>query len=307
MIVTASDLREVDAMLERHKLYYSDPERLPAPGEQVFFANRPHLLMPLGYDEFQSIGKEGDRSIDNFGLSRFSVDFECESVYRDRKQGAWYWFEAIGEDSLHFIGPGEYTGNMECDRNIPIAEWRSLLETVNRGSKDPTPRALWLPGVWTPSAQDRTREILGRSVPLLLRAIYEEEEELAAISPRRLEEIIAELLRARGLQIHITPETRDGGRDVIARGELIPGEPIVMAVEVKQKAVVGLHDVQRSLYANQDLPALMLATSGRFSAGVIKERDREQNRLRLILKDGIALSQWIDLYARLNAWPKHTT
>ena len=96
--------------------------------------------------------------------------------------------------------------------------------------------------------------------------------------------------------IDVTPPRADGGRDIIARGELVEGEPVQIAVEVKQKSVVGLADVQRALRANEDFPALLIATAGRFSAGVITERERDRNRLRLFLKDGLALSRWVATY-----------
>ncbi len=107
---------------------------------------------------------------------------------------------------------------------------------------------------------------------------------------------MAELLRSKGMAVHVTPRSRDGGRDILARGEFATGEPMVIAVEVKQKAVVGLADVQRALKANEDFPSLMVVTSGRFSSGVVREKERERHQLRLFLKDGVALSQWIDAY-----------
>lgn len=163
-------------------------------------------------------------------------------------------------------------------------------------SPDAASRTLWLPSIWTPSFQHDTQQFLTQQVSGLLQEIYKEGKALSEIRPRQLEELIAELLRDQGMDIHITPETRDGGRDVIARGEFIPGEPMVLAVEVKQKPVVGIQDLYSSLKANEDYPALLLATSGRFSAGVIQEKKRRRNELRLILKDGVALSQWIAMY-----------
>jgi len=77
----------------------------------------------------------------------------------------------------------------------------------------------------------------------------------------------------------------------------MPGELSVIAVEVKQKEIVGLADVQRSLQANDDFPALLLATSGTFSLGAIREQTRYRNQLRLFLKDGVALRQWIEAYS----------
>ena len=129
---------------------------------------------------------------------------------------------------------------------------------------------------------------------------------MADLTWRQLEELVAELLRSRGMEISLTKRSHDGGRDVVARGELIPGEPTVLAVEVKKKPVVGIYDVQRALRANEDFPALLVATSGRFSGGVIREKARNRNQLRLYLKDGLALSQWIDAWASKAAATKAT-
>ena len=138
--------------------------------------------------------------------------------------------------------------------------------------------------------------VLAETVPDILVAIGREERALRDVPWRTLEEIVAELLRSKGLEVTVTNMTRDGGRDIVARGELVPGEPSEIAVSVKQEEVVGIAAARDALYANQDYPLVMLATAGSFSAGVITERRREQVRLRLLLKDGIALRQWIDAY-----------
>ena len=92
------------------------------------------------------------------------------------------------------------------------------------------------------------------------------------------------------MEVKTTPRSTDGGRDIIARGELIHGEPTVLAIEVKHKGIVHLDEIRSRLYANHQFPALMFATSGRFSAGVIQEKKKPENFLRLLLKDGLALS-----------------
>jgi hypothetical protein len=98
------------------------------------------------------------------------------------------------------------------------------------------------------------------------------------------------------MEVSVTPRTRDGGRDILARGELIPGEPTVLAVEVKHKGLVGIDEVASRLYRNREFPAMLFATSGRFSAGVVREKRRPENFLRLLLKDGVGLGQWISEY-----------
>jgi hypothetical protein len=97
-----------------------------------------------------------------------------------------------------------------------------------------------------------------------------------------------------GLKVTVTPRTHDGGRDIVAVGELIPGEPTLLAVEVKHKAVVGMDDLRAAMYANRTFPALLIATSGEFSSGVIREQSLGENGYRLFLKSGIAIKQWIE-------------
>ena len=73
-----------------------------------------------------------------------------------------------------------------------------------------------------------------------------------------------------------------------------------MAVEVKHKSVVDRPDVQVALYQNKAYPALLFVTSGRFSAGVFKEKSREENRFRLFLKDGLAIGDLVRTHFQLS-------
>ena len=41
-------------------------------------------------------------------------------------------------------------------------------------------------------------------------------EELYSLSPRRFEELIAEVCHRMGYKVELTPATRDGGRDIVA-------------------------------------------------------------------------------------------
>src|SRR5204862_671414 len=125
------------------------------------------------------------------------------------------------------------------------------------------------PRLWTPLSQEREKSALQSSVSGIIRAIQHEEKSLDEISPQLFEEIIAEVLRARGMEIHLVREKPQGGRDIIARGELVPGlEVITIAVEVKHRAVVDRPDLQAAIHQNRCFPALLFVTSGRFTAGV---------------------------------------
>ena len=71
---------------------------------------------------------------------------------------------------------------------------------------------------------------------------------------------------------------------------------MLLAVEVKHMRVVNVGEVREALWANRRFPAVMVATSGRFAGGVVKERIDPDNRFRLTLKDGVALGQWLKEY-----------
>lgn len=316
MIITKDDIDKLEEFLEEERRSFreDDDPRISAPS---FFSEYPHLLMPLGFDEFHAVSidddEQSERKICDLGFQSLVEDgslvFPYESFFRATDSGAWHWFEGIThyryekEKSIdkgkpyyvHFIGPR---------KSHHFQTLNSLLSKLHglKSNPDPNPHTLLLPSVWTPKFQLEQNIELVSSIKEILKEMYLQKKELREIHWRQLEEIVAELLSSRGMEILITPRSKDGGRDIIARGELILGEPTTIAVEVKQKPVVGLFDVQRALRANEDFPSLLIATSGRFSAGVIQEKARERNRLRLFLKDEIALTQWIDLYGGKVGW-----
>lgn len=257
---------------------------------------RPHLVLPFGFDEI--------RFVDPFKEPTPTIKYAAGSDYFRRVQlrheatGAWYAFRGIyvdGNTARLTFAPtvSELWNNKESWVVLYLDQMIEQLEAVPVIS---APKTIILPTHWWSPSQQHDLPLTS-NVCALLQSLCDHRVSLNSISWRELEEIIGELLRKRGLQVYLTPRTRDGGRDIVARGELIPGEPSTIAIEVKHKSVVGLADIQRSLYANRNFPALLLATSGRFSAGVIAEKKQESNQLRLILKDGTALMQWINDYA----------
>ena len=284
----------------------------------ALFAEHPHLIMVLGFDEYQvfrlldEAGYVDDASFERY--SAFLKDhaisddldfFEDRPTFRDGRSGAWMLLAGFADSDdgrsaggLRFKGSGP-----KAERIDRTDEWVWRLRDSTRRA-DPIPRTLWLPSPWTPQLRQEQRSGLKRAVHPLLLGLMEERIALSDIGARQLEDLVGELLADQGLEIQVTPRTGDGGRDIVARGELFPGEPCEMAVEVKQQRAVGLRDVQRALRANEDYPAVMLATAGRFSAGVIREKARNRNRMRLFLKDGVALSQWIAGYGIRQGWPR---
>lgn len=269
---------------------------------------RPHLILPFGFDEIRLDGPRQE-CLEKFRLGyRLGYkgihtpdqpnDLYRRILFRHEKSGIWYKWRSSS------IGPGfaELTFAPATDAlwNDPeswfVLNIDQMIEQLEAVPLVTSPKSIILPSSWWPPCEQNDLSPTS-NVHALLQSLSYNEISFESVSWRELEEIIAELLRQRGLQVYLTPRTRDGGRDIVARGELLPGEPSTIAVEVKHKAVVGIADLQRSLYANRNFSALLFATSGRFSAGVIAEKQQESNRLRLILKNGTALLQWIEDYA----------
>lgn len=285
-----------------------------------FLTSRPHLLLPLGFDEVLFVRTNRGVPLEHVP-TELPKDpgfaFERELFFREDTGGMWVWLEGVGcfdfelpigkrrfddRPFLHFV-VGESSlcdwptrtagdGQIAKHKSVTVDLWLARLKHLQE-HPDKLSRKMILPTLWTPQAQANQMRALSDSVVPLMQEIAESKATMQDIAPRELEEMIAELLRAKGLQVHVTPRTRDGGRDVIARGELIPGEPMLVAVEAKAKPVVGIADVQRAIQANHRFPALLVATTGRFSAGVLEERVAEQRQLRLFLKDGVAVHQWL--------------
>jgi hypothetical protein len=208
--------------------------------------------------------------------------------FRQASTGTWFrptgyhgWANQPLNRKLSFFADTGATYDAQISKVIEACQRRIL---SNRAS------AILLPP-WRPQETE-----VRKHTRALLTEIADASRALSSVSSRDLEEIVAELLKMRGLKVTVTPQTRDGGRDVIARGELIPGEPTIIAVETKKRAVVGIEDLRACLYANRHFPLILFATSGRFSAGVVQEAAREENAFRLLLKDGLALRQWVCEY-----------
>lgn len=280
---------------------------------------RPEWVMPLGFDEMRfhservfdpsvsdssagfiedamrdylqvQKGTDSGGRVDSAAICQM-LQLVMQAPQFRSKNGQWHDFEYLMDKALP----------PELDENRKFDEWVGLLRDswISRLNTAPLPAeaVIYMPALHTPLSRYPDLQ-LTVAVKDILQFIAEERTALVDLPWRTLEEIVAELLHDMGLQVELTPRSHDGGRDVIARGELIPGEPTVLAIEVKQRKVVPVSELRSALWANRDFPALLFATSGRFSAGVYEERSRRDNMLRLYLKDGVALQQWIDSYAK---------
>ena len=113
------------------------------------------------------------------------------------------------------------------------------------------------------------------------------------------EEFVAELLSRMGLAVHLTSQTRDGGRDILATMKSPVGE-LLTIVECKKNSPhrpVGIDIIERFLYTirEKDRASLgLIATTSYFSADAQKEASQYPWQLKL--KDFEGLQGWLRLH-----------
>lgn len=130
------------------------------------------------------------------------------------------------------------------------------------------------------------------------RLIYElskKPELLRSLQPRQFEELIAELLTRDGLQVTLTPRTRDGGNDILAFNETPAGRHLYL-VECKRYAQQNPVDVSlvRALFGvvtQKRATAGLLVTTSRFTKDALSFR--EAIKYQLELRDYSNLVKWI--------------
>lgn len=120
---------------------------------------------------------------------------------------------------------------------------------------------------------------------------------LEHLTPRELEEVLAELLRREGFEAILTPQTRDGGRDVVA---IKPGPlPMVVLAEAKKMRLVPpalVHSLEAVRQRDRAHVGL-LATTGRFSLATRAEATKHWARW-IELRDGAELIAWMRARAK---------
>ena len=115
------------------------------------------------------------------------------------------------------------------------------------------------------------------------------------MNPRKFEELVAELLIHEGMRVQLTPQTKDGGVDILAFSKTQAGEHLYY-VECKRYSPNNPVDVSivRSLYGiieSNRVTAGLLVTSSYFTKGALSFRESVKHRLSL--KDYDVLVKWL--------------
>ena len=268
-----------------------------------YYHQNPHLLFPSGFDEVRYIrGKTNVLKFigDPFINEAFILGEEF-AFFRWEKSGAWY----LLHESPYMGGEFRFICQHDARKGLDIP-FNYVLNTLKKAINTPLSKccSIITPCLWTPDSQKNENIFLKEAIQHILRELIDQHLTLSELNWKEFECIVAEILRDRGVMIHRVVNRPQGGKDLIVRGELIPGEPMYMAVEIKHTDKVGVREVRSALKATEEYPSLLFVTSGRFTAGVINEKRRQSNQLRLLLKDGAALGDMIRKYGISKGWIK---
>jgi hypothetical protein len=107
---------------------------------------------------------------------------------------------------------------------------------------------------------------------------------------RKFEELVAEFLNRDGLEVYLTPESKDGGRDILAFAQTPIGRP---------DRPVGISIVQRlyGVITHEKATAGLIVTTSRFSATALAFAETVKHQIGL--KDYNDLKNWLKLHSNL--------
>lgn len=120
------------------------------------------------------------------------------------------------------------------------------------------------------------------------------------LPPRKFEELVADLLADLGYEVEITPPTRDGGKDILAKMNTPHGKLLCLVEAKKYRAdrPVGV-ELVRQLYGtliDANATSAMLVTTSYFSPDA--KTFQQRHRYKLSLHDYGNVVQWIDEYKK---------
>lgn len=132
----------------------------------------------------------------------------------------------------------------------------------------------------------------------LLNHLSNDPQLLYRLPPRKFEELIARLLEDMGYRVSLTPETRDGGRDILAFSKLPTGQLLTL-VECKRQSPIRPVSVEivRNLYGvlmHDRATYAMIATTSYFTKDA--QLFQDTIRYQMSLKDYQDISGWLKRY-----------
>lgn len=132
----------------------------------------------------------------------------------------------------------------------------------------------------------------------LIYLLKQKPEDIHLVSPRKFEELIGELLESMGWEIQLTPQSKDGGKDILATLSTDIGK-FLMLVEAKhyspkRPVQVGLVRQLFGTFVDHGANSAMLVTSSHFTKGA--RAFQQSHEYQLSLADYSNVVSWIQKY-----------
>ena len=148
------------------------------------------------------------------------------------------------------------------------------------------------------SLERTARPLIISANDAMIEQLKKEPKEVLKLSPRKFEELIADLLRDMGHNVTLTQATRDGGTDILASMKTELGELLCLvdAKRYREDRKIGVSMV-RTLYgtlAHYQASSAMLVTTSSYSKDA--RAMQEEHRYQLSLKDYTDVAGWIQRY-----------
>jgi restriction system protein len=158
------------------------------------------------------------------------------------------------------------------------------------------------------AAPSARRQLVATAKPIVItaneamvEALKKHPKDVFKLTPRKFEELVAELLDDMGYDVTLTPATRDGGKDIIASIKTECGEflCLVEAKKHREDSKVGVSLV-RTLYGtlcDYQANSGMLVTTSTYSKDA--QAMQQKHKYQLSLKDYTDLAAWIQKYGTM--------
>lgn len=192
-------------------------------------------------------------------------------------------------------GPALFDGSLQlADDADSIRRLRTLFD--NEWASASPLEALYSP---SKPLQPSLVVAVGEQWNQLIALLARQPELMYDLPPRRFEELTAEILTREGLQVTLTPQSRDGGRDILAFAQTSAGRHLYY-VECKRFSATRPVDVAivRNLYGVVEADhatAGLVVTTSRFTPDAVAFRDTVS--WRMALKDYRDVVEWLRRYA----------
>ncbi len=281
-----------DTSLEADKDDLSTPEAVtPWEGIANYLAEDPEQLIKMGFITKQELEQSGYQ-VDKQRLDEIAFQLYEQAIDQDMKRSYNEYVESRFEDNTEFVEIDEWTAIVRellseaqaavrsGDAESVVRALDTLFDQLDREPEDLEVIEHWADLLTSPTVSERrenaeqdraARRAVLQAVQCLAIKLCEiiaghGTEALRAVEWRHMEQVIATALGGIGFDVVLTPPSKDGGKDVIARCSL-KGKRLTFYIEVStsgydQNVFTHLTELERAnIRLGNDLKVVSLCQS----------------------------------------------